>query len=939
MILKLIGSFESLDRLKNNSAARLGELFVAALMWCGMHELAHLKLTPKEWCIVLLVWFFFWCLGAWIRVLSWRWNWLGSAAPWLASGAMFYFCNATLSHPLSFGQQIYAIATMNGLAFAWRVWMAWRVRHGAKPVAESFRVVLVAAVPLLALAPFFSDRLMGGTDARWYAYMLRDFIEQLRSGVFPVFIGQGEFAWNGGVHPFRSAPFYMYLAGLWDLLTIRSLNVFALQHLTVLSSGLVGALGFYAAASALLPARRWLAAVFAALYVVAPAWLGVLYCTDAYMTFMALAVLPAVLYGNARSLLAEDGRGYDWLSLGLGLVWLCHPPIAMLSTLATVLLQGGSLLFGRAPAVRWRSGMIGAFVFVGLVAYYFVGMGELPMAPGVGRQDVLQIVGLLAAVAGLSNGLLLSRSPWWLLAVPFGAGLAWLGREPWMWWIVATAVILGVVVGLQRRFRWGFRNEVSCVIMFGALLFGAALVQAWIGAGHPASNLSALEGLRVNHSHALDFFRPVRADLSTEGNFQPGPGCWLVLLVLAWAFVGRGTVAVKMFFIVGVLPLFALVRVPWLSDFLLSYVPNGLVPIVSFTMPIRILPVMSALLAMGGVVYFAALPDTGKGGWRCRVLPGLFLVTFALGLSQVPLFVNRGWSMTDSRTRSENQFRSENAVLERFAYDLLPHPEYLSHGVTDPWLQSRILDSYEQVVIGPDETARLMEKGGVEKVRLTARVDPNHPNWIHLAPDIVIKPGERILLRFEFDSKINYAGCLIWTAAHGYREYYLPQSGLALGFGTQPSNSRVVSISNSTDQPAIYKLSMPKENGNTIAGDGGFFADLARSHYNPAQALIRVDSLQPYRVTAKMAESGWIETSRVWLPGYQAFLDGKPIEYRASKRGLAMVAAEPGKHELELRYVGTTKLWIALSVSVLTALGWVLWRVLNRRARLQPDSL
>jgi hypothetical protein len=394
-----------------------------------------------------------------------------------------------------------------------------------------------------------------------------------------------------------------------------------------------------------------------------------------------------------------------------------------------------------------------------------------------------------------------------------------------------------------------------------------------------------------------------------------------------------------MFFIVGVLPLFALVRIPWLSDFLLSYAPNGLVPIISFTMPMRILPLMSALLAMGGVVYFAALPDTVKGGWRCRVLPGLFVVTFALGLSQVPLFVNRGWSMTDSRTRSENQFRTENAVLERFAYDLLPHPEYLSHGVTDPWLQARILDFHEQVVIGPDETARLMEKSHVEKVRLTARQDVNYPVWIQLSPDIIIKPGERVLLRFEFDPKINYAGYLIWTAAHGYREYYLPQSGFALGFGAQPSNSRVVSISNSTDQPAIYKLSMPKKNGNTISGDGGFFADLALSHYNPAQALIRVDSLQPYRVTAKMAESGWIETSRVWLPGYQAFLDGKPIEYRASKRGLAMVAAEPGKHELELRYIGTKKLWIALWVSVLTALGWVLWQVLKRRVRVQPVRL
>jgi hypothetical protein len=75
------------------------------------------------------------------------------------------------------------------------------------------------------------------------------------------------------------------------------------------------------------------------------------------------------------------------------------------------------------------------------------------------------------------------------------------------------------------------------------------------------------------------------------------------------------------------------------------------------------------------------------------------------------------------------------------------------------------------------------------------------------------------------------------------------------------------------------------------------------------------------------------------IEGYQAFLDGKLIEHRASHQGLAMVAAEPGKHELELRYVGTTKLWIALSVSVLTALGWVLWWVLSRRARLQPVSM
>ncbi|MEI8088730.1 MAG: hypothetical protein WCG63_03960 [Opitutaceae bacterium] len=939
MIFKQKGLFGRDIDFRDICLSRLSEMLVGGLVWFGMNELTSLQLNHAEWFGVLLAWFIIWCIGTWIRAISGRWYWLGNVVPWLVNGALLYTINSALSHRLSYGQQIYAIVIMNSAALAWRFWLGWRVRCGAEPVAEPLRVLLVAALPLFALAPFFSDQLMGGTDARWYAYMLRDYIDQLRTGVFPVFIGQGEFAWNGGVHLFRSAPFYMSLAGLCDQLTMRSLNALALQHLTVLSTGLLGALGFYAAASALLPARRWLAAIFAALYVTTPAWLGVLYCSDAYMTYMALAVLPALLYGNAKSLLSEDGSGYDWLSLGLGLVWMCHPPMAMIATLATVLLQGGSLIFGRVPVIRWRNGLIGVLVFFGLVAYYFIGMGELPNAPGFGRQDILQIAGFLVALTGLSNALVLARSRWWFLAVLVGAGLASQGSPPWTWWILAMSMILGLLVALQRWRRWVFSGDLACVIMFGALLAGAAIVQGFIGAEYPTRNLSTLTGLSINHSHALDFFRPVRADLSNEGNFQPGPGSWLALLVLAWAFFRRGAVAVKLFFIVGILPFFALVRIPLLSDFLLSYVPNGLVPIISFTMPIRILPMMSAFLLMGGVVYFAALPAGHSNALRHRLLLGLFAATLALGIWQVKFYISRGGAITNSRTRSEDQFRPENFLLERFSYDLLPHPEYLSHGVTDPWLQARILDSHEQVVIGPDETARLMEKTHVEKVRLTAKQDASYPAWIHLAPDIVIKPGERILLRFEFDPKINYAGWLIWTAVHGYREYHLPQSGLALGFGTQTLNSRVISLCNSTDQPAIYHLSMSKESGNSVSGENGFFADVAQSHYDPAEAQIRVDSLQPYRVTTNLPHSGWIETSRVWLPGYAAFLDGQRIEVRASQRGLLMVAVQSGTHQLELRYVGTTKLWIALWVSGLTMLFWVIWRAWIRRARLQSVSL
>ena len=56
---------------------------------------------------------------------------------------------------------------------------------------------------------------------------------------------------------------------------------------------------------------------------------------------------------------------------------------------------------------------------------------------------------------------------------------------------------------------------------------------------------------------------------------------------------------------------------------------------------------------------------------------------------------------------------------------------------------------------------------------------------------------------------------------------------------------------------------------------------------------------------------------------------------------LAMVAAGPGVHALELRYVGTRALWVALAVSALTALGCLavgLRRIVGERTAAERGS-
>ena len=901
---------------------RAGELSVAALGWFGIHEFAHLRLSALEVVGVLAIWFLLWSLAAMGRLRRPAWYMVWGLVEWLAPSLILALANQRLSRPLTFGQQFYAVLALGLAVSAWRSWWLWRVRRGTEPIVEPLRVLLVGAAALGVLLPLFTDRLIGGTDARWYATMLHDFVAQLRVGVFPVFIGQGEFAWNGAVHLFRSAPVYMHVAGAWDFLTLHSLNSAALQHLAILTAGLVGALGFYASAAALLPARRWMAAGFAVLYTTASVWLGVLYWAEAIMTFMGMAAMPAVLYGNARSLISEDGRGYLWLSVGLALVWMCHPPIALLATLLTALLQGGSFMWGGATAARWRGALLGALCFTGFSAYYFVSMSEVPRTAGSGRGDMLQMAGLILALAGLGNALISQRSrSWWWVAL-FGTSVAGLGRSPWWIWLGLSCLLVMTLSLVLKRFRRNVGGGEACVILFLTMLVAAAFAQVWIGNSHPARNYEALSIFHSNVAGQFELFRPWLSDLSTLAIYQPGTGLWLIFAVLAVVFFQRVHLAVKLFFVAACMPLLGLVGVPWASEFLVGFAPESLARIVNLPLVLRLAPVFVSFLAMGAVVWLHFNAPASRDRMRSRS-EGAFLILAVLwGLLQATPFMKRGWGSTETRTRTEDHFKPENFVLERFCYDLVQAPAYLSHGRTDPFLQARVLDLQESVIIGPDETARIMENSGAQRFRLMARDLASNPIWAILAPDITVGPKERLLLRFEFQPNVNYSGFLIWTSNHGYREYHLPDSGLALAFGTEAPNSRIVAVENSRDQPETYHLTYSRQAGNTVGGKDDLFANVIVSRYQPQLASVRVEELMPvYRAVATLPVAGWIETSRVWLPGYRATLDGKIVELRRSHRGLLMAASEPGLHRLEVRYVGTTTLWIALSVSGLTWIG------------------
>lgn len=775
---------------------------------------------------------------------------------------------------------------------------------------ESLRLAFLLLATAGVTLPLFTGRLVGGVDASWYCRMLRDFIDQERAGRFPVFLGQGIFAWNGAAHPFRSAPVFMHVAALWDLLTLRTLSAPWLQHLAAITATAAGGLGVYLGGVRLAPHRRWEVALIAFLYLASPAWLSVVYWQDAYMTAMALGALPLVAFGNVRTLEDEDGGGYGALAAGLAVTWMSHPPVAMLATLATLAIQTGSFLCGGPVRARARAALAGSALFAGMAAYYFVSMRELPKPPG--SVNPLPYVGLGLAVAGIANGALKQRRAW-LAAFAAGEALLWPSDRPWFWWMAATAVLAAAAAGLLRRARRAEPSERICEILLPASLVAACLTQAWLGPAYPGWDADALMNLRGNAACGQGLALPIPSERLHGDDLGLGPGLWIAVGLAGALFFRRAPSRAKVLFPVLVFAGLGLVRIPFVSDFLAGSFPGDLREVCNFPFALRLAPAATAFAAMGGALWLGSRASA-RGPADRGVL---ILLGAAAAWSGVEAwgFDERGWSASQSEETTARDFRPENVTLTRYAYDMLPIPSTFSNGETDPMLAVRLLDSAGRVVLGPEAIARRMEEAGTTRIELTARQDPTAAAWLNVSPGLTLAPGEHVLARFEFEPGRNYAGYLILRSEHGYREYHLPASGSERSFGVGGEHSNVISLWNSGAQAEHYAISMVTEPGNDLDRHGGRFARVNLSRYDPDRNPIRLDTLDPYRITTQTRSGGWVETGRVFVGGYSATVDGKPAQVAASRDFLATVAVPPGVHHVKLRYVGTPTLWLAGAIS------------------------
>ncbi len=246
---------------------------------------------------------------------------------------------------------------------------------------EVARLALLAAAATWLLHPFATTRQVGAGDALWYANMLADFVLQFRAGVFPVFVGQTDYAFNGAVYPLRVAPLYQHLAGVLDLLTGRQLGFFALQHLCVLVMGYAGIFSCYFCLAQINRGHRRSAAALAILYLSCPGLLGTIYTQDQYMTWMTLPFVPLALLGLVKTFTADSLAAHTTQAAALAALWLAHSPVALWLTLIVAALQLVRLLAINRTKTPWLRALAGGAIFLLLGHYPFVSVATIQL-PG-----------------------------------------------------------------------------------------------------------------------------------------------------------------------------------------------------------------------------------------------------------------------------------------------------------------------------------------------------------------------------------------------------------------------------------------------------------------------------------------------------------------------------------------------------------------------------
>ena len=680
---------------------------------------------------------------------------------------------------------------------------------------EAARWLIILGASIWLSGPYFSPRLIGTPDALWYHHLLADAVTQFRAGVFPVYVGQSDYSFNGAVYPLRAAPYYQYLGGLVDFLSGHRMGFFALQHATVVISFVAGAFAAYWALLWIAPGRRWIALFLSLLYVTCPGVAGLFYAQDLYMSGMTLPWVPLAFAALVRTF-DDDGPGpLAVLASSLAALWWAHSPIALWATLIAAIGQI-VLLAGRRPgrAVVTRSGLA-AGVFCALACYPIISVFLL-------------------------------------------------------------------------------RTRGEAIVPY---VMDRELLLKWVGDSFPSS-IEPLDPTQPGIRH-----------------LQLGYGLWLVLLacVPAWFIRGRPAsvgvlIAAAGFLLVLVFPVPGLTRGLWFSF------PETLVGMTLYW-PMQRLYILIAAASVVCAQRLLSGRTAVAATWISAVHTALFLGVL-WSAHEASKLTDLARQQIGTVAESGLYSLTENVAIQRHTYGLFPgRPAYFTHGVVDPRMEARLIDPASGAVIASDYD---MERRGPPQAELHGTIDAN-PGILDLDPPLTLEPGVRYLLTFDFE-QADTTGILQMAGDHFIREYALPQSGEKAAFGSGPSNEKSITVWTSLPSPESVRMRFIPNDGKRRPGDYAPIAKIRLQPIDTGALPVRVESLIPFRATVRSPQAALLETPRMYVPGYEATVNGAPVPVAKTREGLVAFPVPSGESRVVLQFTGPILLRVAFWLSLL---GWV----------------
>lgn len=706
--------------------------------------------------------------------------------------------------------------------------LALRYSHG-----DRWEQVRLAGLALLACwlgSALHRVHPIGAGDAHWYTLMLGDFIEQIRRGQFPVWLGATEYAFNGTFSPLRLAPWFQHAGGLVDALTLRTLAPAAVKNLTLSLNFFVLTGTTYLCLRLLLRHASWIACGLTALVVLSPACLMPIHGRDQYMTFMALPFLPLVAAG--LWLLFESNRRLGPALLGVGTagLWLAHTPVALWASVVV----GGSA--ATMSLIRRSSSLIRR---AAIAIAIFALLGSYSIHSALGLENVNR-----AAADG--------RAAFRQLTEAFPANFSWLSP--------------------------GLREESDFQVGLAALLLLAA---------------------------AAILYPRIRT---------AGAGA-----------LGLATIAV--------LPL--ILPIPGWSEWFWSHLPPVVIQATNIWPGQRLIPVLIFLIVFFAAAVFRHVTIPSLGHWLKLTVP-IGLVLLAWSGYQGARLVNSARQPIAMGIHSQRLLALHNVVLSRYSFSPFEFaPSYFSHGYIDPVFEHRLL-SPDGTVIAHNGAATAHRGATAETDDLLASgefeaVNDNGSIYYRIQPKLELAAGELIALHItplaaQDNAVLQIAGPRL------FREYMLPDSGVGInvppapppnGFGTTPTSSRVISLFNPGPGPEQVELTVIAPERATTPSYP--FAQFELWRYRRSDLPAAVQSWVPYRVITDAQTPSYLETPRIWLPGYRARINGQTVQGERSADNRVMFRIPAGHADITIKYVPPLLLevhyWITVAGWAVTLMG------------------